>query len=376
MPNEVLSPAVVSASAYPMPTFDNRAYPVQSAELAGSFYSSPSVANGSSFSASGLIGAGAGLLNGFLDRRFERKEAQRQRDWNESMLEKENQWNLDLWNRTNEYNSPAAQVERMREAGLNPLYYGLDGSSANGVQSAQSLGYDRASARGLTNPFNAGLEGYMSMKSLDKDIELKNAQIDKIKNESASVGLDNEFKDKTLAARVEAENLGNQLTKENIDKVKKEKNQIEENIKKTIQETKSEVERTALLAAQTAVQKATEKQILELLPYQKLLVQAQTAAQKAAASASYWNAMYQKGLIDRGYLDAVVEKAKSDSRDAASRAAIDDWKNAVKHGYIFDVSEISKWNPEYWLKSGFNGLFNATSIVAEAIAGPLAGLIK
>lgn len=34
-------------------------------------------------------------------------------------------WNLDMWNRTNEYNSPIMQMQRWKEAGLNPhLIYG------------------------------------------------------------------------------------------------------------------------------------------------------------------------------------------------------------------------------------------------------------
>ena len=68
------------------------------------------------------------------------------------MMAKQNAWNEEMWAKTNEYNDPSNQVQRMRNAGLNPLYYGLDGSSANAMQSASPLGYDRATMEAMNNP--------------------------------------------------------------------------------------------------------------------------------------------------------------------------------------------------------------------------------
>ena len=48
-----------------------------------------------------------------------------QRKWNEAMYNRQRQDALADWARTNEYNSPLAQMQRLREAGLNPhLIYG------------------------------------------------------------------------------------------------------------------------------------------------------------------------------------------------------------------------------------------------------------
>lgn len=91
-------------------------------------------------------------------RQMEIEEAAKQREWSEKMYEKQNQWNIDQWNRENAYNSPSAQVERMRDAGLNPLYYGLDGNSANGLESASPLGYERAAAPNMVNPVSSGVD--------------------------------------------------------------------------------------------------------------------------------------------------------------------------------------------------------------------------
>ena len=109
----------------------------------------------------------------------EKEEAEKQRLWTDQMMDKQNAWSLQQWNMTNEYNSPSAQVQRLRDAGLNPLFYGLDGSSANSFQSAEPLGYERASLRGLTNP------------SVGLDASLRSAQV-------SSIELDNELKKKQL----------------------------------------------------------------------------------------------------------------------------------------------------------------------------------
>ena len=43
----------------------------------------------------------------------------------EDLAESTREWNEKMWNKTNEYNSPSAQLARLREAGLNPnLLYG------------------------------------------------------------------------------------------------------------------------------------------------------------------------------------------------------------------------------------------------------------
>lgn len=124
--------------------------------------------------ASGLVNAGSGLITSVLNNIWEDSRAKKEREWNEKMMDKQNQWSLDMWNRTNEYNAPGAQVQRLEDAGLNPLYYGLDGSSANGLESAQALGYQRASTQGIANPVADFF-----------DAAIKRAQIDNINADTA-----------------------------------------------------------------------------------------------------------------------------------------------------------------------------------------------
>lgn len=60
------------------------------------------------------IGAAATLIGGAFGNRSRKKESKRQRNWNE-----------DMWNRQNAYNTPSMQMQRLKDAGLNPaLMYG------------------------------------------------------------------------------------------------------------------------------------------------------------------------------------------------------------------------------------------------------------
>lgn len=62
-----------------------------------------------------------------------REEAEKTRNWQTSEREAQNDWNFKLWQANNEYNTPAALLSRLKDAGLNPdLYYTngqLQGSS-------------------------------------------------------------------------------------------------------------------------------------------------------------------------------------------------------------------------------------------------------
>ena len=126
------------------------------------------------------VGTGVQAFQNASNRRFEQEEAQKQRDWNEAMSVKQNAWNLEQWNRENEYNTPAAQVQRLRDAGLNPLYYGLDGNSAGASPTAaQPLGYDRASIPNMDNPMAFGLDSALKLaqvRNVQADTERKQAE--------------------------------------------------------------------------------------------------------------------------------------------------------------------------------------------------------
>lgn len=68
--------------------------------------------------------------------KFQAQQAQMNRDWQDAMMSKQMEWTEKMWNKSNEYNSAKAQVQRYREAGLNP-YLMMTGGASAGVATSQ-----------------------------------------------------------------------------------------------------------------------------------------------------------------------------------------------------------------------------------------------
>ena len=277
-----------------------------------------------------------------------------------------------MWNKTNEYNSPVEQVQRLKDAGLNPLYYGLDGSSANSFQSAQTLGYQRAEAPQFGNP----VEAFYQTRAAQKNIELANAQIDKIKADTQGVELDNEFKDKTMAARTESESLKNSMTRAQIKEINANRDKITAEIKKVAAETDSEIAKKMLYEAETNLHDMEAKEIAALLPYKQLLMDAQTDAQKAAAAASYARSAIDNGLFEAGYVDNIIDQQCAEYRATLAgaerqeyEAAIAEFKSNLRNGKAIDLSKYEGKPVAKALAKFMNAFYQDTALLGEAIGG-------
>lgn len=74
-----------------------------------------------------LIGTGVNLVSGLLG-----SKAQEDANATNIQLARENRaWQEQMWNKQNAYNTPAAQIERMRAAGLNPALMYSQGNVGN-----------------------------------------------------------------------------------------------------------------------------------------------------------------------------------------------------------------------------------------------------
>lgn len=193
-------------------------------------------------------------------REFNREEAEKQRLWSEKMYNDQNAWNYEMWLKQNEYNSPTAQVNRLRDAGLNPLYYGLDGSSAGDLSAAQPLGYERASVQNQVNPF-ASLE----------DVATRIAQISNIQADTAKKG------EETLSEVKKREKLEADIaeTKQNIQNLiasekltDKEREKLEKDLEWLDRINEATV---AAKEAEAKLSEENRKRIMELLPGEKEL---------------------------------------------------------------------------------------------------------
>lgn len=101
--------------------------------------------------------------------------------------------NLEQWNRENEYNSPSAQMERYKAAGLNPnLIYSQQNTAGNSPQmSTPQIAPVTGPAQGLTNAFNT----ISQMANFVLGLERQKAEIAKIHADTHSVEYMNRLND-------------------------------------------------------------------------------------------------------------------------------------------------------------------------------------
>lgn len=161
----------------------------------------------------------------------QRKEAALQRDWNEAMMDKQNEFSLDMWNRTNEYNTPSNQLDRLKDAGLNPLFYSLDGTgNASAFQSAGVQGYNSPD---IQNPFASYDPLTMAqVENIRADTRNKDANSDYTKSLQATEDLlrQGKFNLQGVEFNLKTENV--RLTQREIDQIAQNIVESEERCKK------------------------------------------------------------------------------------------------------------------------------------------------
>lgn len=146
--------------------------------------------------AGAAIGAGANLISSLFGNAARKKEASRQRAWNERM-----------WHMENAYNTPEAQMARLKQAGLNPnLVYG-QGSVGNAAGSVNSYQKPDIETPDL-NPLGQMLQ-YVG-------VEAKQAQADNMRQQTETLKSQQALNE--VKALTETANASSASTKAYIDK--------------------------------------------------------------------------------------------------------------------------------------------------------------
>lgn len=130
---------------------------------------------------SAIVGAAAMAYSAYQAR----KAGQEANAANRSLAEYSYAQDQLQWDRSNEYNSPAAQMARLKEAGLNPnLIYGGGSGGAAGTASSSSPKFNAPTI----NAVPTGIPGQIpQMLMLHQDLQLKQAQIDNVKSHTDNV---------------------------------------------------------------------------------------------------------------------------------------------------------------------------------------------
>lgn len=128
------------------------------------------------------IGAGVSALGAGGNMLLTGKMNRKTRSWNEKMMHRQREWALADWEMQNQYNSPTAQMQRLKEAGLNPnLVYG-------GGSATQQAGVVKNTDAPGWNPEtpNVGNIGEAATMALGQyyNIQQQKAQTDLIKTQN------------------------------------------------------------------------------------------------------------------------------------------------------------------------------------------------
>lgn len=159
--------------------------------------------------------------------------ARYQNNWQQAENERAFDRSVEMWNLQNAYNTPSAQMSRLRQAGLNPnLVYGsgVTGNSAGSTPSYQPAKGERATVAPYTG-WNLGLNDavslYMAAKRNKAEVENMEAQNALIREQVNTEGI----KQSNIAASTARSKfdlgLAERLRDTSIDKAIADKNRAE-----------------------------------------------------------------------------------------------------------------------------------------------------
>lgn len=121
-----------------------------------------------------LAGGILGSIGSVMNNNMQLKIARETNKLNRQMFDDQLEFNEMMWNKQNEYNDPLAQRQRLENAGLNPLFFGLDGNgNASGWQSATPVPAQGASVQNPLSSLAAGLSSIPQARNLEADTKGK-----------------------------------------------------------------------------------------------------------------------------------------------------------------------------------------------------------
>lgn len=123
----------------------------------------------------GALGSIAGAVAGGL---FSANQAKKNRAFQERMYKKQVEDTINFWNMQNEYNLPSAQLQRLRDAGLNPMLMYGQGGVQNVATGSPDLPSAPHGAQASAGSFNTPLE-FANLALVNAQTKLAESQAEK-----------------------------------------------------------------------------------------------------------------------------------------------------------------------------------------------------
>lgn len=317
----------------------------------------------------GLLSAGTNLTGSILGYKSNNKNIKFQQEQNalNRQMENERYWlqrrhALKDWATENAYNSPVEQMNRLRQAGLNPnLVYGKGADATAG--SIRSSGFDKISAEAPHND-PSWIRGISEMggnisDSFQRiyDLKAKQAQIDNVNQNTALQQQEQIFKQagtaKTLQDTARSKfdlQQANELKDSVIQQAKLNNEKTRADITYTLDQNQRQA-----LANTKNVQLTAEKIITEKIAHSK--DQAQIDVLKAQLDnirqstqiQSYESQLTEMGIYkaDPWYFRALMNLVNGNLKDPTGKISIPD-DSTLNRRLDREFGNMFKPNPNYW----------------------------
>lgn len=144
--------------------------------------------------ASGALSGALGIVGNFITNSQNAKIARMNNEFNAQQSLLQHQRNIELWNMNNAYNTPAAQMQRLKEAGLSPYLSYSNGAAGGTASQMTAPSAVRAESYHYQNPLS-GLSELAGMLGSLQDLQIK-------KEQTKGLQIENNYKENQLVADV------------------------------------------------------------------------------------------------------------------------------------------------------------------------------
>lgn len=279
-----------------------------------------------------LINAGTSHYENVRSQHFQRDMMREQMAWSEKMNAQQQEWQESMWNKTNEYNAPTAQLERAKDAGINPNVLANGGANMGSATLAQQPNIPSAPA-GMSAPGFPNLLGdfggdIYNALLMGKQRELLDAQLKNIQANTRGQDLDSERKTMENSVWMTDWNIKQAASTADINLKKEQLKEIQFNVDVLLpqQEEMNEQQLNNMLAAAQKISKE-----ISVLEKQKALVAEQIKTQQA-----------EQGLIGAQQEETNARRNLVDKQATAQQYENDvaKVKANIANEYGIDVSQL------------------------------------
>lgn len=294
----------------------------------------------------GLANAGASVYsqvqtNKNIDKQLaaQKEENQASREYNLNLAKQQNQWSIEQWNRENAYNTPSAQMERAKAAGLNAdMLYG-NGTLQNAAASSPQM-TSGAPATPMDWSALGGKRTIGDALATSLSNEMARAQIDAVKADTKKTLADAGLSEIALTYADAKERLNMKLTEEQFKLVEQQWQEVAQ----TIENKRAELEGISLDNARKMIENAFQAEEFQA-KIDILAEELKIKKEEAANAARYFAAQVLGMEADNAWKDAawIVEQANGTA-------------TLIKYGgemAMSLVNNVGEWlNPKTWFRRG------------------------